>query len=47
MVKPRLDLIDRLSDCRELPRPCKKKEPENVLPPSFGTVLTRMPLLWI
>ncbi len=27
--------------------PYRKKEPENLLPPSLGTWLTRMPLLWI
>ena len=38
---------DRLSACSELPRPENSNEPENRLPPSFGTLLTRMPLLWI
>ena len=42
-----LTASDRLSAWSELPCPYRKKEPENLLPPSFGTLLTRIPLLWI
>ena len=37
----------RLSDCSALPWPYRKNEPENRLPPSLGTLFTRIPLLWI
>ena len=33
----------RLSACSPLPAPYAKKVPENLLPPSFGVLLMRMP----